>query len=133
MFQFNKRYFALTILLFITEVVIAAYAHDSLIRPYGGDFLVVILIYCFVKSFVNTPVIITALCVLLFAYTVEVSQYFKLVVHLGLKDSKLANILLGNSFSFTDILAYTLGILLVIIIEKMIAANRAKNTVPGTV
>ena len=79
MFSFNPKYFLLTILLFVTEVLIAVYLHDGFIRPYFGDFLVVILIYCFVKSFANIPVIKTAVGVLLFSYFVEMTQYFKLV------------------------------------------------------
>jgi hypothetical protein len=117
-FEFSKRYFILTILLFITEVLIGAYMHDAIIRPYGGDFLVVILIYCFVKSFFNTPVVITAIYVLIFSYAVEVSQYFHLVSVLGLDHSKIARIVMGTSFSFIDLLSYTLGMLLVVVGER---------------
>ena len=35
--------------------------HDHIIRPYVGDTLVVMLIYCFVKSFLDFPYLITAL------------------------------------------------------------------------
>lgn len=119
MLGFYIRYFIATLLLFVIEFIIGADVHDAIIRPYGGDFLVVILLYCFIKSFVNTPVFKTACGVLLFAYIVEVSQYFHLVSLLGLQNSKTAKILLGTSFSFTDLLAYTLGILLVIIIENV--------------
>ena len=127
MLCFNKKYFALTILLLLTEVIIGVYLHDAIIRPYGGDFLVVILIYCFVKSFLKLPVIKAAVYVLLFAYAVEVSQYFKLAVHLGLKHSTVANIILGNSFSWVDMLAYTLGILLVVLVEKIVSKQTAKS------
>ena len=119
MFKFNFWYFILMLLLFVIEFIIGADFHDTIIRPYGGDFLVVILIYCFVKSVINTPVIKTALGVLLFSYLVEVSQYFHLVTLLGMQHSKLANIMLGTSFSFTDLLAYTLGICLVIVVENL--------------
>ncbi len=116
-FRFNKAYFFLTLLLFVTEVIIAAYLHDAIIRPYGGDFLVVILIYCFVKSFLNTNVKATALAVLLFSYLIETLQYFQLVDMLGLEKSKIARIVIGTSFAWTDLLAYTLGVLLVLIVE----------------
>ncbi len=119
MFGFYKYYFFLALLLFIAEVLIGAFLHDSIIRPYGGDFLVVILIYCFAKSFLNTSVLPTALCVLIFSYMVEISQYFHLIRLLGLEHSKTARLLLGTSFSFTDLLAYTLGILLVLMIENI--------------
>jgi len=81
----------------------------------------VILIYCFVRTFVAWPVKATLIGVLMFAYTVEVSQYFKLLVHLGLKQSKLMNIILGNAFSWTDMLAYTLGILSTGVVEWWVA------------
>ena len=119
MFKFNFWYFILMLLLFVIEFIIGADFHDTIIRPYGGDFLVVILIYCFVKSFINTPVIKTALGVLLFSYVIEISQYFHLVTLLGMQHSRLANIMLGTSFSFTDLLAYTLGIGLVIVVENL--------------
>jgi len=119
--KFNRQYFILAILLFVTEVLIAVYAHDSIIRPYGGDFLVVILIYCFVKSFVNTSVLLTAVCVLLFSYMVETLQYFHIVDRLGLQNSKLARILIGTSFAWVDLIAYTLGIAVVLFIENRIA------------
>ncbi|WP_183562861.1 DUF2809 domain-containing protein [Mucilaginibacter sp. SP1R1] len=113
----NYRYFTPALLLLLIEILIGRYAHDNIIRPYGGDFLVVILLYCLVKSFLNTPAFKTALGVLLFAYAVEVSQYFHLTQLLGLQNSKAAVLLLGSSFSWIDMLCYTLGMALVIGIE----------------
>jgi DNA integrity scanning protein DisA with diadenylate cyclase activity len=94
--------------------------HDAFIRPYGGDFLVVILIYCFVKTWIDTPVVKTALGVLVFAYLVEVSQYFHLVNLLGWQNSGTARMLMGTSFSFIDLLTYTLGVGFIIIAEKIL-------------
>jgi DNA integrity scanning protein DisA with diadenylate cyclase activity len=117
MLSFNSKYFSLVLLLLVTEIVIGTWVHDSFIRPFGGDFLVVILIYCMVKSFIDTPVSPTILGVLLFAYIVEISQYFHLVNLLGLERSAVARIIMGTSFSWMDILMYTLGMLLVLIVE----------------
>jgi hypothetical protein len=118
MLKFNKRYFLLTVVLFLIEVLIAAYINDAIIRPYVGDYLVVILLYCFVKSFFNLPVVPLAIGVLLFAYTIEILQYFNLVDRLGLRHSKLAVVVIGSSFEWIDLIAYTLGIATVIAIEK---------------
>ncbi|MDB5157023.1 MAG: hypothetical protein JWR50_1730 [Mucilaginibacter sp.] len=125
MFRFNTRYSLLTILLFLTEVFIGRYMDDALIRPYGGDFLVVILIYCFVRSFFKTPVLRTAIGVLLFSYFIEITQYFHLVDILGWHNCKIARIVMGTYFSFVDLLAYTLGILSVLIIENLFSHERA--------
>ncbi len=115
---FDLKYLLATVSLFIIEVLIALYVRDTVIRPFGGDFLVVILLYCFVKTFVNTPVIPTALAVLFFAYLVEVSQYFHLINVIGFENSKVARIIMGTFFSWTDMLMYTLGIILVMIVER---------------
>jgi DNA integrity scanning protein DisA with diadenylate cyclase activity len=127
MIKFQWKYFGLAILLFVVEVLIALYINDSFIRPYFGDFLVVILIYCFLKSFWNARVKTVAISVLLFSYFVEISQYFKIVKLLGLQNSKLANISIGNSFAWVDMLAYTLGILFVLFVEKIMAPKSKKG------
>lgn len=123
-FRFNRWYFLLAVLLFVTEVLIAAYLRDDFIRPYAGDFLVVILIYCFVRSFIQAPAVPVALAVLAFSYLVEGLQYLNMVEHLGLGHSRIANIVLGNYFTWADILAYTLGTGFVILVEKIKAARK---------
>ena len=120
MFQYNRNYFAITILLLLLEIAIALYVHDNFIRPYFGDFLVVILLYCFLKSFVKVSVWVAAALVLLFSFAIESAQYLNLVEKLGLQHSKIAKVVLGNSFAWMDLLAYTLGILAVIIMEKIL-------------
>ena len=116
--RFQRRYFIVFVILLLIEIVIALFAHDNFIRPFFGDFLVVILIYCFIKSFFNTPLVITAIGVLLFSYLIEVLQYFNIVKILGLQNSKLARVVIGTSFEWTDLIAYTLGIGLVILLDK---------------
>lgn len=110
------------------EVFIAVYIHDEIIRPFIGDLLVVILIYCSIKAFLNTKLYHTAIFVLLFSYGIETLQYFNIVKVIGLADSKLANIIIGNYFAWMDILMYTLGIMIVIVIEKI---RMKKNLAPN--
>jgi hypothetical protein len=117
---FRIKYLLLTILLFVIEVLIALYIHDKIIRPYIGDLLVAILIYCFLRTFINLSVITTAMLTLLFSYTVETLQYFKIVDLLGLHDSKIARIIIGTSFEWSDILSYTIGIAIVLLVERKI-------------
>ena len=130
MFHFNKTYFRLALLLFVIEVLMALFLHDDFIRPYFGDVLVVILIYCTIKSFIKASVLSVAIFTLLFSFTIETMQYFKIVKLLGMQHSKLANTVIGNSFSWIDILAYTLGIIIVFFIEQMV--NNKSKTKPAT-
>jgi Protein of unknown function (DUF2809) len=70
-----------------------------------------------VKSFVNTPVVKTALAVLIFSYRIETLQYFHIVDKLGLHISRVARIIIGTLFEWTDLSAYTFGIALVVYLE----------------
>jgi len=111
-------------LLFAIEVLIALFVHDKIVRPYIGDVLVVILIYCFVKSFLNIKVLTAALLVLLFSFSIETFQYFNLVEKLGLEHNKTARIVIGSSFEWIDFVAYSLGILIVLAVEKQLAKKQ---------
>jgi hypothetical protein len=118
MLRFQKKYFIPAILLFVTEVVIAIFLHDKYIRPYFGDFLVVILMYCSIKSLFNIPPWPLARGVLLFAYLLEVLQYFHFLQLFGLQHVVWLNIILGNGFAWGDLVAYTLGIVTVLLLER---------------
>lgn len=120
MMKFNKRYFLITSLLFLVEIFIALVVKDKFVRPYVGDYLVVILIYAMIKSFFKVRSIPLAVGVLLFAYGVEFSQYFNLINLLHLSQDKVAQNVMGNSFSWNDMIAYTLGILTVVFVEKLV-------------
>lgn len=102
-------YAAAFLLLFCMEVLIALYVHDSFVRPYLGDVLAVIVVYCFVRVFLPERVRLLPLCVFLFAAGVEVLQYFQLVDRLGLADNRFLRILLGSVFDWKDIVCYTAG------------------------
>lgn len=117
MIRFNRAYFILTIVLFIIEFLIAIYAHDEIIRPFVGDLLVVILLYCLVKSVFNANTMGVAIGVLIFSYALETLQYFHIVELLGLSHLNWANILIGTSFEWMDLLMYTLGIIIILIIK----------------
>ncbi|HEU4790698.1 MAG TPA: DUF2809 domain-containing protein [Flavobacterium sp.] len=118
MITFNKNYFGFTILIFSIEILIALYVADRFIRPYLGDVLVAILIYCFLKSFLKLPVLTVAITVLAFSFTIEFLQFLNIVEKLGLEKSKIARTVIGTSFSWIDLLTYTIGIAIVSIIEK---------------
>jgi hypothetical protein len=122
-FNFNLKYFLLTLALFTIEVLIALYVRDNFIRPYLGDFLVVILIYCAVKSVINVAPVKVAIAVLLFSYMIETLQYFHLVDRLGLTHNTFAKTVMGYGFEWWDMLAYTLGIAFVLVVENLLAAK----------
>ena len=120
MFIYNRKYFSCFVILLAVELIIALYIRDKFIRPYFGDFLVVIMVYCFVRSFLKISIMPAAIGVFIFACFIEMLQYFNFIAWLGLSNSKGAKMLLGNSFEWIDILAYFLGTATVIAVEKRI-------------
>ncbi|MBN8686556.1 MAG: DUF2809 domain-containing protein [Chitinophagales bacterium] len=119
MFTFSLRYFLLALLFFIIEVLIALYVKDNFVRPYVGDYLVVMLIYCAVRTFIKASPVKTALAVLLFSYFIETLQYFRIVDRLGLAGNTLAKTVIGYGFEWADMLAYTLGVLTILVAEGL--------------
>jgi len=119
MYRFHKGYFGLTAGLFLIEVLIAMYVQDDLIRPYFGDFLVVILMYCFIRTFANLDVKLTVIAVLLFSYLIEVLQYLNFVELIGMGNSEIARTVIGTSFAWMDLVAYTAGCVSILWFERM--------------
>jgi Protein of unknown function (DUF2809) len=117
--KFNKNYLFLTTIIFSIEVLIALYVKDSLIRPFVGDVLVVCLIYCFVRIFLNFSHWKIALGVLVFACLIEISQYFDFVKLIGFENNRLISIVLGRTFEWADFAAYFAGFLLILFFEKI--------------
>ena len=121
--RLNKTYLIITILLFITEVLIAVYLKYGFIRHTFGDFLVVILMYCFFKSFILNNHFVIAISVLAFAFLIEFLQLVNILEMLNLQNNHLIKLILGSSFQISDLVAYTLGIITVLIIEIKLENN----------
>ncbi len=120
-FKFSLKYFVSTILIFLIEVLIATKLKDIFfVRAYLGDVIVVILIYNFIKSFFeikNNQKLI--LGVFIFSCLVEFAQYFNIAEKLGFQPGSLMYIVIGNSFSWIDILCYAAGCLLISVFVKI--------------
>jgi hypothetical protein len=116
--RFNFYYCCWFVFLFLVEVCIAVFVDDDFIRPYVGDVLVVILIYAMVRAFFRAPILRTAGGVLAFSFGVEILQYFKIVEVLGLGSSELARTIIGTTFVWEDLLAYSVGIVILLCFEK---------------
>lgn len=106
---FNRRAFGISLVLFTILVFIALYVRDSFIRPFVGDVLAVIWVYYGLLSFFKLPKLWLSVGALTFAYCIEIAQYLNLIKILGMSDVKVARIVLGSTFDWYDLLAYTLG------------------------
>ena len=121
MTHFHPRYFLLAAGLLGLEVGIACFAHDRFVRPYVGDFLATILVYCLLKSVWPAPAGRVAAVALLVSYAIEGAQLAHLLRWLGWQQSAAARLVLGSQFEWGDMLAYTLGAALVLSLERSLA------------
>lgn len=123
--KFNLKYFLAFIFLLLLEIIIAQ--TSGFIRHTFGDFLVVILLFYLVKAFFNLSNKTVAVSVLIFAYIVEFLQLTPLLEFLGLENNRLAVIVFGATFSIGDLVAYTLGIVTVLLLEKFLTRKLSSN------
>lgn len=98
-------------LLLAAEIYIGLFVRDGFVRPYLGDTLVVMLIYCIVRT--AMPRKCSRFCLLsgiifLFAVLVELSQLIPLCDLLHIENALLRT-LMGTSFALGDIIAYLFG------------------------
>ena len=107
----RKRLFYAIVFLFllVVEILIALFVHDRFVRPYVGDMIVVVVVYCFVRMGIPERFRLMSLWVFLFAVCVEVLQYFRIVEVLGVENNAFLRTLIGTSFSWEDILCYAVG------------------------
>jgi len=118
-FHFNKTYFTLALLAFIAETLIALFVNDQIIRPFVGDVLVVALVYFFASIFLRFDRRKIAFGAFIFACVIEVLQYFDYVKLLGLESNRILSVMMGRTFEYTDFAAYFLGLLLILLFEKI--------------
>lgn len=124
-FKFSLKYFLLTIFIFLVEVLIATVLKDQFfIRAYLGDVIVVMLLYTLVRSFFVVDGTKLILGIFIFSCLIEFAQFFKLADKLGFPEGSLMYIVVGNSFSWIDILCYGVGCLILYFIFKISSSQK---------
>ncbi|MNK22748.1 hypothetical protein D3C87_410290 [compost metagenome] len=117
-FKFSLKNFLIAIAIFLVEVLIATKLKDwFFVRAYLGDVFVVMLMYYFIKAFFDFEPIKLIIGIFIFSCSIEFLQYFHFAELLGFKDNQLMMIVLGNSFSWLDILCYFAGCVILFLID----------------
>lgn len=129
MTRMKKRmlYAVVFLILTVIEVLIALFVRDRFIRPYVGDMIVVVVVYCFVRIWIPERVRLMPLWVFLFAVCVEVLQYFRIVEVLGVENNTFLRTLIGTSFAWEDILCYAVGCVVLAVWERYLYQSRIKG------
>ncbi|MCR5015800.1 MAG: DUF2809 domain-containing protein [Ruminococcus sp.] len=103
-------YIVIFVVLVGVEVLIALTQHGNFIRNYGGDIIVMWVLYCLVQALLggrNNHYLVN-LALLVFAFAVELVQGWGFVDKFGI-ESPFLRTLIGTSFAAEDLLCYTAG------------------------
>lgn len=131
--RFHRWHFCAAAALFLIELGIALFAHDSFVRPVLGDVLVIPFVYCSVAAFFDVRPAWLAVGVFVFACAIEFGQRENLVARLGLEKSRLARTVLGTSYSSLDLVAYAIGAVLTVATHLLLQRLDARRSsrLPG--
>ncbi len=114
------KYLIAFIILLCIEILIAICVHDTFIRPYVGDLLVVVVLYCIVRVIIPDKYRLIPFWIFVFAAFIECLQYLKWVERLGIENNAFLRILMGATFDWKDIVCYGIGCILLGIYEWLI-------------
>jgi hypothetical protein len=93
------------------------FSGNRFIRGFIGDIIVILLVYFFIKIFSDFHALKLTLFTLAIAFTTEFLQYLRLTSYLGLEHNPLALLIFGSVFDPYDLVAYTIGAILVYFID----------------
>ena len=123
----NVKYFSAFIVLFALVIFIAAFVTNTFVRFHLGDVIIVILIYCFIKSFIRNEIKLLWLYIFTFATLVEIGQFFNLVDLLGLSENRLARIIIGATFDIWDIVCFFVGCATIWMFETIVKKRYVRS------
>jgi hypothetical protein len=122
---FRPSYLVIAAALFFVEVAIArGYIPGAFVRNSVGDMLVIPLLYFLLRGVTNATPAVALVVGLAAGFAAEVLQYLHLADLLGLKQGSLLYIVLGNTFSWSDLLMYSIGGVLVAWLDVRVLQKR---------
>ena len=109
-----KYYIFWSVALLIVEILIGSVLKNfHWLRAYGGDILVIPLIYCLIRIFIQALPRGMPFLVCCIGFLAEFLQYIHLAEKLGFEKGSLGAIIIGTSFSWWDVLCYIAGMVLI--------------------
>lgn len=101
-------YLLLSLTFLLIEIQIGLFVHDSFVRPYVGDVLVIILLCCLARIVLPEKPIYLGLYMIAVGIVAELLQLLHLDVYLHVEETVLG-IILGSTFDIWDIVCYSIG------------------------
>jgi hypothetical protein len=113
--------------LIIATIIIGLLSrHFAFIPLFIGDILWALMVYFIVRLlFVNRPVKFIVIASLLFCYAIEFSQLYKAPWINALRHTLFGRLVLGEGFLWSDLLCYTVGVILGILTEGYVNKDKS--------
>lgn len=116
--NYRRIHIILTFLLLGISALIAFYSRElGSIRGYIGDVVIVMFLYSLVRTFHDIGRMYTFLGVVIFAYLIEWLQYLDILDILHIRGNTILKLALGSVFDPYDLIAYTVGWILIFLID----------------
>jgi Protein of unknown function (DUF2809) len=116
-------YFLLTLVVMCLGLTSRRYIDylPSFIANYAGDTLWATMVYLGIAFLFNKLSIRKVTIIsLIFSYTIEISQLYQASWINEIRSTLLGSLILGHGFLFSDLICYTVGIFIGIVIDKLI-------------
>src|SRR5574344_198381 len=122
----HVKYGLLFLLFTLTEVFIGVFVHDKFIRPYFGDVLMVVVLYCLLRAVIpeklwnrlhKKTLSLWVPLIFIFAAIVEILQGINIVGILGLENNSVMRTIIGTSFAWGDLICYLAGCIILWVAE----------------
>lgn len=121
--QFRFRYLVITGVVFAVLVLIETQLDSGFIRYSVGDALAAVLLYSILMAFSPWSRILCAGVSLTIAFAIEASQALNLIDRLGITPNRFTDVVFGNTFTWGDLLAYTAGIAITLVVEALLRSR----------
>ena len=93
----------------------------KIIELYSGDILWALMVFLIIAFIFNKkPTIFTISWAIIFSYSIEISQLYHAPWIDAIRNTVLGGLILGFGFLWSDLVCYTIGVIIGIIIDIMI-------------
>ena len=125
MLKFRLTFFAL---IFITIILGLLSRHINGIPLFIGDILWGLMVYFIVRFlFINRTIKWVSIASLLFCYAIEFSQLYQAPWINNIRHTVIGGLILGEKFLWGDLLCYTIGVAIGILLEKLIVKGSTNH------
>src|SRR5665213_441318 len=112
------------VLIVVTIILGLLSRHFAIIPLFIGDILWATMVYFIARFiFITKPVKFIVIVSLLFCYAIEFSQLYKAPWIDNLRHTLFGRLVLGDTFLWTDLLCYTIGVAIGILADKIISRS----------